>query len=746
MQTENSTRLENLKFNPSFFEDEVREGFFISSMMKRYWAAELTVLAEIDRICRKHDIPWFADCGTLLGAVRHGGFIPWDDDLDICMLRSDYIRFHKILKNELPAGWCVLNIHTEKEYTSMLSRIVNAHEINTNEDHLRLYHGCPYTVGIDIFPLDDLCPDQALEAERVDQLLMLSRAIDLILLNGIDAPETKKILSTVEATHHTVLHRRGPILQELRLLVEKLYTRYSSDEAEHVALMPYWVKYHDHKYEKRWFADRAFLPFENTLMPVPCVYNDVLRVEYGDFMQVHKGGGVHSYPVYGDQEAILREKNDNKNPYRYTMEKTSLLARKNPPKFRDYSLSIIDTLIEAHKALSSGNAVSLLTECQSLAITLGNALEKEYPRETELVHFLENYCETAYNLSVNWADHAADALNAPILAVKEGLVRLFNEKKKLILFLPCKAAWWPAMEPVWEKVRNDPSSEVIVMPVPYAQADLFGSEPGRRVDDHAGFPSYVPLTRAEDFDIAAHHPDTIYIQYPFDEWSTSLQVPAFFYSENLHTCTDRLVYVPCFVPEDPIDENDKAVAAIRVLIEQPAVLHTDQVLLPSEKMRALYQDTLTELSGGNAAYWDEKLVVERSFASCKGLRHMESLCPGKKTLLFHIDLSLLLSYRSEAIRKLRSVQGTVEEFESQIICLFAPGRDLNELGSIDPGLWKEYRRFEEGLKESKVFQFVEEQDALEKLPRISAYYGTPGVLAHRSREMGLPVMLLNVEV
>lgn len=67
--------------NIKYLEAEEREGFFVSSMMKRYWAAQLKVLAEIDRVCKKHDIKWFADCGTLLGAVRHGGFIPWDDAL-----------------------------------------------------------------------------------------------------------------------------------------------------------------------------------------------------------------------------------------------------------------------------------------------------------------------------------------------------------------------------------------------------------------------------------------------------------------------------------------------------------------------------------------------------------------------------------------------------------------------------------------------------------------------------------------
>ena len=94
--------LQNLEFSAEFFLDEVREGFYISSIMKRYWAAQLTVLAEIDKVCKKYDIPWYADCGTLLGGVRHGGFIPWDDDMDICMLRHDYIKFISVAKDELP--------------------------------------------------------------------------------------------------------------------------------------------------------------------------------------------------------------------------------------------------------------------------------------------------------------------------------------------------------------------------------------------------------------------------------------------------------------------------------------------------------------------------------------------------------------------------------------------------------------------------------------------------------------------
>ena len=86
----------------SFFRDETRDGFAVPGLMKRCWGAQLRVLEEFDRICEKHGIRWFAFCGTLLGAVRHKGFVPWDDDVDIAMLREDYENFLGVAPLELP--------------------------------------------------------------------------------------------------------------------------------------------------------------------------------------------------------------------------------------------------------------------------------------------------------------------------------------------------------------------------------------------------------------------------------------------------------------------------------------------------------------------------------------------------------------------------------------------------------------------------------------------------------------------
>src|SRR3712207_3357568 len=84
----------------SFLEEEIRCGYRVSAQMKRVWAVELDLLAKFVDVCERHELRYFLDSGTLIGAIRHQGFIPWDDDIDVSMPRKDYDKLWEIAQTE----------------------------------------------------------------------------------------------------------------------------------------------------------------------------------------------------------------------------------------------------------------------------------------------------------------------------------------------------------------------------------------------------------------------------------------------------------------------------------------------------------------------------------------------------------------------------------------------------------------------------------------------------------------------
>jgi lipopolysaccharide cholinephosphotransferase len=102
-----------IKLPKGFLDEEIRCDHLVTKKMKEIWAVELDLLAEFQRVCDKYGIKYYASGGTLLGAVRHRGFIPWDDDLDIEMLRSDYIKLCQIGPKEFKYPYVFKNEFTE---------------------------------------------------------------------------------------------------------------------------------------------------------------------------------------------------------------------------------------------------------------------------------------------------------------------------------------------------------------------------------------------------------------------------------------------------------------------------------------------------------------------------------------------------------------------------------------------------------------------------------------------------------
>ena len=120
----------------------------------------LDILIEIDKICRKHDIKYWIDFGTLLGAVRHGGFIPWDDDIDVTMPTEDYHRFLEIAPTELPDTLFLQTKDTDPSYRLLINKVRdnNSLYITKHEDFSRDYNKGLYIDIFEAIPYPDVNP------------------------------------------------------------------------------------------------------------------------------------------------------------------------------------------------------------------------------------------------------------------------------------------------------------------------------------------------------------------------------------------------------------------------------------------------------------------------------------------------------------------------------------------------------------------------------------------------------------
>ncbi len=294
-----------------FYEPEVRDGYYVPSEMKRYWASMLEVLGHIDSVCRKYGLKYYADYGTLIGAVRHGGFIPWDDDFDISMLREDYMVFLKVAEKELPEGYKVLSIYNNHKSRTFLARVVNIDLISTEAHFLQANHNCPYATGIDIFPIDHLEYDEGInELQKI-----LIRGVDEIAaivdaeerdINNLFPVVRERINYLCEMTG-AKLEEGRPIKQQMMILSDRIGAIFDK-EAPMVAHMYFWETAGTQVYPREYYANTIRIPFECTYIPVPIAYDTILSTCYGpNYMKPVRAGGIHEYPLYADQREYMRE-------------------------------------------------------------------------------------------------------------------------------------------------------------------------------------------------------------------------------------------------------------------------------------------------------------------------------------------------------------------------------------------------------------------------------------------------------
>lgn len=305
-----------LNFPQDFFEEEVREDFTIDVTMKTFWAAEMEVLREVSEVCERHGLQWYCAYGTLLGAVRHQGFIPWDDDMDIWMHRKDYNKFLEVAEKELPEGYLVESPMTEAGYTEFHTMVLNAKSLSINPERLRKYHGCPFATGIDIFPLDYL-PRNEEDRENVLEIITL-----MSVLVGIIKKEEwdEKDVSNITEGRNTIadicgvtfrevieIENKTKLVSEIYKIANYLAMSYGEDEGDELVMYISYIMNPRKIFHKDLFAEVIEMPYEGFGVPVPSGYDEILRNQYGDYTIRERGAATHDYPLYKKQLEALRE-------------------------------------------------------------------------------------------------------------------------------------------------------------------------------------------------------------------------------------------------------------------------------------------------------------------------------------------------------------------------------------------------------------------------------------------------------
>lgn len=772
-----------------FFRDEVRNGFFIPTAVKQAWAAQLQVLDVIETICRKHDITYFADWGTILGTVRHGGYVPWDDDMDICMKREDYTRFKEAAKTELPKDFRIHDYEHQEDHWLFLSRVANSVHINFEPEHMKQFHNFPYIAGIDIFVLDYLYKDEQQEKQRCEEVKHIIAVADSIIAGEIAQPVKEANLIQLEEKYHKTFNRKLDNRHmgiELYRLAEEQMARVPKEESDRMAQIFPWGLLGNRGQDREYYEKFVRLPFENTTMPVPADYHRILSGKYHDYFKIHKVWSGHDYPYFEGQRKNLQAVADFKLP-EFTFDKAMLRQnagkRDNQDTMQNIAAEALSNIEKLHNAFlaeisrktagaeqadSVAQLLDMLAQCQSVAIDLGNFIEQMKGEENlsakACVAALEEYCEKIFNVYNNLSlvlgrekedfQKLCAALNRAFVQMKQ-TVESEIIYKKLVAFLPDNPKRWKEMQALYDYYTQQENTEACVIPLPLFTKNLYGGivagqDEYDKNDKRGEYPADLNIIAWHTVQMQSYEFAAIVIQNPYDAENPYLTVPPAYYAKQLQQYTDCLIYM---MPQGVNDftENDITdVYGLKYSLTMPGAMYADRILIESPAMKALFVNHLTAFAGEDTKeVWADKVMTISAFSgesAQTGQPVQNGQCgqtPPKKKLLYCIGENEFYENAEMAINKVKERLNVMTQYPESLkvaVCLYpydiaawdiCTGQEKDMLVQV----LKEYRK-NKGIEllTKNVFD-------INGIDDMTAYYGSPSPLICRFVQQHKPAMV-----
>ena len=269
---------------------EVICDFEVTEQRKKVWQTELQMLKLIVDICERNKLEYFAAHGTLLGCARHQGFIPWDDDVDLCMKREAYEKFIRIAPDLLPEGYSLFHatghIQIRDNRTTALLR----------EGFRTFSSGANCGIFVDVFPLDYLADDfkaRKKDARNIWFYGVCSRQRDSHSKHNSGKQAAVAFAARIYNLFHsrdkTAEKARNPFAGKNRVTKTLGVVTFAPGQEN-------WV------WPAAYFDSSTEMPFADMMLSVPEKYDEVLTKEYGDYMKIpeNKNGSLHT--CYFDPE------------------------------------------------------------------------------------------------------------------------------------------------------------------------------------------------------------------------------------------------------------------------------------------------------------------------------------------------------------------------------------------------------------------------------------------------------------
>lgn len=264
----------------AFYQEEVCCGYTVSTKMKKVWAVELQMLEKFIDVCERNHLNYFMDGGTLLGAVRHEGFIPWDDDIDVIMPRKDYDQLFEIAEKEFQHPYFFQTTFSENALYRTHAQLRNS---NTT-GFIEADRGKNINKGIfmDIFVLDNV-PSGHLAQSVFRQRIQFQKKIMEFQYDRI-----YENLNTKGKIFYTLVHaffKIYPFKKYFANFNRNTLSHYKNKKTAIVGDVT--LKWRSNVlWNREWYDSYTYLTFEGLRVRVPLCYQEVLTRQYGNYMKL----------------------------------------------------------------------------------------------------------------------------------------------------------------------------------------------------------------------------------------------------------------------------------------------------------------------------------------------------------------------------------------------------------------------------------------------------------------------------